>query len=445
MIFGLLFTVYIYLLSFLFFTTVLLIAFDLSWGRIPHYYVEILHKIQLMFQKAYPEDYFEKLPWKNIITDKKSILECNDHHDDYEIIDKQIGFPYNTKLNLIRSGVEAIVQDEFSQAFELSPDHKKYRLSLELWNYSDLKLKILFVLMILIRFFVIFPVRLALFVSSFVFITVCCILTYWIEFTTQQKLVISRRFCRLYTAGTGLIAFFHNEELKPKPPGVFVSNHMSANDVMILSLDISPNQDFLYTVTGQQHAGIIGYIQRLVSKLISTMWLERSIADSRLKFLKEVLAAAKNSHLVLMFPEGFCSNNTAVLQFRKAVFEKEIEIYPVAIKQDSRFGDAFWYEDWFVFHLFRVISSYATIYNVHYLPAQRRWEDETAEQFALRIQNQIAKVADCRSLSFQGTLFYKQHDREKYQSHMRKMVAAEVNRISAEAPAGYNMSNSDSP
>lgn len=72
-------------------------------------------------------------------------------------------------------------------------------------------------------------------------------------------------------------------------------------------------------------------ITNFLQKLCSTLWLERSIADSRLKFLRDVLTVAKNSHLVLMFPEGYCSNGTRVLQFRKAVFEKHIKIYPIAI------------------------------------------------------------------------------------------------------------------
>jgi hypothetical protein len=83
------------------------------------------------------------------------------------------------------------------------------------------------------------------------------------------------------------------------------------------------------------------------STLIKEYVLERSIADSRLKFLKDVLTVARHNHLVLMFPEGwlnylyskvirrilgYCSNGTKVLQFRKAVFEKNITIYPIAIR-----------------------------------------------------------------------------------------------------------------
>lgn len=49
------------------------------------------------------------------------------------------------------------------------------------------------------------------------------------------------------------------------------------------------------------------------------------------------METAKNGEIdpVLLFPEGYCSNNTAVIQMRKAAFEKDIDIYPIAIKQDS--------------------------------------------------------------------------------------------------------------
>lgn len=35
---------------------------------------------------------------------------------------------------------------------------------------------------------------------------------------------------------------------------------------------------------------------------------------------------------VLLFPEGYCANNTQVLQFRKAIFQDGVKIYPMAVK-----------------------------------------------------------------------------------------------------------------
>ena len=44
----------------------------------------------------------------------------------------------------------------------------------------------------------------------------------------------------------------------------------------------------------------------------------------------------------MIFPEGTCINNTSVMQFKKGSFEVGGTIYPVAIKYDPIFGDAFW-------------------------------------------------------------------------------------------------------
>lgn len=56
-----------------------------------------------------------------------------------------------------------------------------------------------------------------------------------------------------------------------------MANHLTANDLMVIASDVSPGQNFLYTVTGmcfirvleislgQQHSGVIGAIQALAS------------------------------------------------------------------------------------------------------------------------------------------------------------------------------------
>lgn len=38
------------------------------------------------------------------------------------------------------------------------------------------------------------------------------------------------------------------------------------------------------------------------------------------------------SHPVLLFPEGYCTNNTSILRFRKAIFKSGINIYPIALR-----------------------------------------------------------------------------------------------------------------
>jgi len=433
-----LFNLYLYFLAFVILATLLLILFGKSWGEIPHLYLNVVAKIQDQFQAAYPDNYFEQLPFKDIIDDRKLVLDCNEHRStDFEIIDFHAEFPYSTNLNLARSGVEAILQDEFCGAFGFAPDHQRYELSRKLWHFikDDLYLRVVFVLLIIFRIFFLFPIRLALYILSFILLTICCMVARVVDFTNSQKLFIARRYCRLYTAAIGLVAFYYNEEDKPQPPGIIVSNHLSANDIMVIFCDMQ----HAYSVTGQSHSGIIGFIQSLVSRLCHIMLLERSIAESRVKFLREVLSAAKQENLILMFPEGYCSNNTKVLQFRKAVFDSKI--YPIAIKQEARFGDAYWREDWFVTYIFRLLHQFATVYHVHYLPAQHRMFDETNEEFAYRVQNLISKVSNCHPARFQANVFYRKSDQEKYKTYLKKICAVAL--IRSEAP--ILASSSDGP
>lgn len=54
-----------------------------------------------------------------------------------------------------------------------------------------------------------------------------------------------------------------------------------------------PNRDYLYTVTGQKHQGIIWAIERLVEKLCPSIWLERALPEDRKNFTKAVVDIAK--------------------------------------------------------------------------------------------------------------------------------------------------------
>lgn len=113
-------------------------------------------------------------------------------------------FPFHTHVNLTRSGLEAIIQDEFSASLDSAPDCQKYSLNKVLWRFlsTKLHLRIVFIGLLLIRFVFIFPIRVLIYISSFVFLAICCVLTYFIHFSIEQKVFITRRYCRLYTAGS---------------------------------------------------------------------------------------------------------------------------------------------------------------------------------------------------------------------------------------------------
>ncbi|EJW80060.1 acyltransferase, partial [Wuchereria bancrofti] len=126
---------------------------------------------------------------------------------------------------------------------------------------------------------------------------------------------------------------------------------------------------------------------------------------------------------VLLFPEGYCTNNTRVLQFRKAVFEDSVVIYPIAIRQNARFGDSFWSEPKFSQYLLRVLTSWAMVYDVTYLEPQQKQPGESNQDFAQRVQRAIAKTADVESIALDGRLWYMKSEQQRLKTLQMKNLA----------------------
>ncbi|KAK2713077.1 hypothetical protein QYM36_011687, partial [Artemia franciscana] len=96
---------------------------------------------------------------------------------------------------------------------------------------------------------------------------------------------------------------------------------------------------------------------------------------------------------ILIFPEGTFINNTSVMQFKKGSFEVGGTIYPVAIKYDARFGNAFWNSSRYSMmqHMYLKMTSWAIVCDVWYLPPMTRNEGESAIDFASRVKAAIAR------------------------------------------------------
>ncbi|KAH7728830.1 acyltransferase [Aphelenchoides avenae] len=425
---------YIYSIATAFLGTVLLIFCGLGWGPLPHKYLQVVLFVQRLFPKIY-SDFCDGVPSWNALVEKAEdygVLRRNDSRissdsREFELVEESMS-PFELNVDLTRLGLEAIAQDEVSGIFGYNPAYINNELTLAVWRSTQRPaLRILFVLSGFFRVGFLFPVRLLLYVFSFVFVGTCCILACWISFSDRAKTQIAVTYCRIYTAGTGLVARYHNPENRPTRPGIAVANHLSPNDIQIICADVNVEREYLYTVTGQKHQGIIWAIEHLVEQLCPCMWLERKDPEDRKRFMKSVLEVAKYSGPVLMFPEGYCTNNTRVLQFRRAVFEDGVTIHPIAIKQDGRFGDSFWSEDHFFRYLLRLLTSWATVYDVYYLePQHRDKETESAEHFAARVQSLISEKIGVQPASFDGSVWYKKAEREKYRSALQKKSAREL-------------------
>nr|CDJ90753.1 Phospholipid glycerol acyltransferase domain containing protein [Haemonchus contortus] len=404
-------------------STTSLILLDKNWGPLPHYYLQLIEWIQSFYGKIYPES--EEAPWPAIIKKSvKNVLARTKASSSAEFT--FLLSPRNhleISVDAIQSGVEAIIQDDLSTAFYPSPTYSETLLRTSPLPHWTMAQKALFYFTMFFRYGFLFPTRLCLLLISFVFFAGSAFVAVNRKLSDKEKTWVGIIYCRLYCSAMGVVATYKNKRFRPKEAGVAISNHLTPNDVQLLFAGTPLGSTHGFVVTGQKHTGIIGSLETLAEKVCPTFWVERKSANGRKEFLAELVRRAKFGGPVLLFPEGYCSNNTQVLQFRKAIFEEGIKIYPIAIKQDSRFGDSFWQEDGFNSYLLRVMSSWATPIDVTYLPPMKRLPRETNAEFAARAQAAISDVVGVRAGEFDGLLWYSKTEQRRLLELQKEMCA----------------------
>jgi len=182
----------------------------------------------------------------------------------------------------------------------------------------------------------------------------------------------------------------------PRESGICVANHTTVLDAAILM------QDRPYAILGQVHGGFLGWLMRTMAKATKHVWFERSEVRDRQFVSKRIYehVSEPGNYPILLFPEGTCINNTSVMMFKKGSFEIPTTIYPVAIKYNPWFGDAFWNSSKhsMIQYLLVIMTSWAIVADVWYLPAMTKEKGESALKFAERVKSVIARrggLVDC--------------------------------------------------
>uniref|UniRef100_A0A2K6B7E6 Phospholipid/glycerol acyltransferase domain-containing protein n=1 Tax=Macaca nemestrina TaxID=9545 RepID=A0A2K6B7E6_MACNE len=155
--------------------------------------------------------------------------------------------------------------------------------------------------------------------------------------------------------------------------------HTSPIDVIILA------SDGYYATVGQVHGGHIGLIQRAMVKTYPHIRFECLEVKDRHLVAKRLTEEVQDK-------KGTCINNTSVMMFKKGSFEIGATVYPLAIKYDHQFGDAFWNR--MMMYLRQMMTSWAIVCSVWYLPPMTREADEDAIQFANRVKSTIARQGE---------------------------------------------------
>ncbi|XP_053977893.1 glycerol-3-phosphate acyltransferase 3 isoform X3 [Hylaeus volcanicus] len=331
-------------------------------------------------------------------------------------------------LDYIKAGVEAIIEDEVTSRFE-AEELKNWNLLTRTnrqYEFISWKLTVIWMFGFIMRYCFLLPLR----------IFICFIGVQYLVITTFCIALLPNGFIKKWAYNkASLVAFrliaqsisaiitVHNNEYKPKTGGMCVANHTSTIDVCILSTQTT------FSLIGQRHGGFLGILQRALARASPHIWFERSEVKDReavAKRLKKHVSDPTNPP-ILIFPEGTCINNTSVMQFKKGSFEVGGVIYPVAIKYDPRFGDAFWNSSRYsmIQYLYMTMSSWAIVCDVWYLPPMYRNEGESAIDFANRVKSVIARQGGLVDLQWDGQLKRmkpKKEWREKQQEEISKRL-----------------------
>ncbi|XP_068460938.1 glycerol-3-phosphate acyltransferase 3-like isoform X2 [Clinocottus analis] len=314
-------------------------------------------------------------------------------------------FTLSDSFYFTRRGIESIVEDEVTQRFsseELVSWNLLTRTNVD-FQYISLRLTLLYGVGILVRYCILAPLRITL---------VCIGLTWLVIGTSAVGLLPNWRMkswlsewvhvmCyRICARGLSAAILYHNRENKPQKGGICVANHTSPIDIVILC------NDGCYAMVGQVHGGLMGVLQRAMVRSCPHVWFERSEMKDRHLVSKRLTDHVndKTKLPILIFPEGTCINNTSVMMFKKGSFEIGATIYPVAIKYDPKFGDAFWNS-----------SKYSMA-------------GEDAVQFANRVKSAIAHQGGLVDLQWDGGLKrakVKESFKEQQQKQYSSMVVGD--------------------
>ncbi|KAK2157116.1 hypothetical protein LSH36_198g04015 [Paralvinella palmiformis] len=217
-------------------------------------------------------------------------------------------------------------------------------------------------------------------------------LNYHVSVTCYR--IMSRAFSAVIT--------FHNRENRAKGGGICVANHTSPIDIILLGCDNA------YAMVGQAQGGFMGTMQRAFSRSSHHIWFQRSEAKDRSAVARRLQKHVEDIDKlpILIFPEGTCINNTSIMMFKKGSFEVGGVIYPVAIKYDPRFADPFWNssKQSLSKHLVMILTSWALVVDIWYLPPMTMEPGEDAVHFANRVKSEIARQGGLVDLDWDGGL-----------------------------------------
>ncbi|KAM0674059.1 hypothetical protein GVAV_002578 [Gurleya vavrai] len=285
--------------------------------------------------------------------------------------------------------IHALRNDNFTKCFEpISP--------LEMDNSG-----FFYIFSFFIRYFVFFPVRLTfLILSTIIFVPIFAFSLFFKLRTDKLFRLYSLAFLKSF----GATIHYHGFKKRESIPHIYVANHTSFVDYIILS-----SHRFCHACVSEDHGGLFGFLFRNILKLNGSICFKRSEKHDR-----EIVGAKLKEHVedtertpMLIFPEGTCVNNKYTVLFQKGTFEMQDCLFlPVAIKFRRNIMDPYWNRRKHTFseHILYLMTRWRLEADVWFLDGLKRsdYPDECASEFANRIKEMISEIGGLKSMQWNG-------------------------------------------
>ncbi|RVD91856.1 1-acyl-sn-glycerol-3-phosphate acyltransferase [Tubulinosema ratisbonensis] len=290
-------------------------------------------------------------------------------------------------IDFIRMGSRALFKDDFTKCFRpIKPGEL---------NGSG----IFYIFSLLIRYFFLLPYRILWFIGGsgiFFILFIKAIIK-----NDEKKIAESFLFyCKVFVTSFGARIKHFGNKRKLHVPHVFVANHTSFLDYLVLS-----SHKFAHASVAESHGGLFGFLYKSILTKNGSLLFKRSDRNDRTKVLGMIKEhVAKNKASMLIFPEGTCVNNKYSVLYQKGAFDLEAVVCPVAIKYRKNLLDPYWNtsKHTFFIHLLYLMSRWKLDVEVHWLPPRVKLEGEIPADFAMRVKRIISKKIGLKDVIWNG-------------------------------------------
>lgn len=332
-------------------------------------------------------------------------------------------------IDMVSMGVHSFERDSFNECFKPYPRSRLYNSG------------ILYIFSFITRYFILFPMRFLILVCGIGAISV----VFSFGMLYQNKMIIGiafKMFFKLIICVFNCYIKHHGEKKKIDGPHIYVANHTSGLDYILLS-----SHKFYHACVSEGHGGFFGFIFNSFICKNGSIAFKRNVENERkmtLNRLKEYILT-KGAPMVI-FPEGTCVNNEYIVLFQKGVFELDATICPVGIRYHKGIADPYWNrkKQSFLMHLFYLITRWRIDSDIYWLDPITRGKNESYFEFAHRTKNMIAEKTKLKNVLWDG--MFKSSPKFKNRQALKmafKMVYLKIKNGKLEKDVENNLSNNN--